>query len=226
MSNLVLIMGESGTGKSTSIKSLNPKETVILNVLGKRLPFRGSASLYNETNKNLFKIDDWQTVINCLNSIDKNATHVKNIVIDDCVYILRSEFFNRSKERGFDKYNELADHFRKIIATCSALRDDLNIFMLMHVESVEADGGIIGYKSSSVGKLLDKMYRPEENTAITLFAQPKFDDKGKATYGFYTHKMRVNGIELPSKTPEGMFEEDWIPNDLGLVVKTMNEYYG
>lgn len=100
MSNLVLIMGESGTGKSTSIKSLDHKETVILNVLGKRLPFRGSASLYNETNKNLFKIDDWQTVINCLNSIDKNATYVKNIVIDDCVYILRSEFFNRSKERG------------------------------------------------------------------------------------------------------------------------------
>lgn len=139
---------------------------------------------------------------------------------------MRTEFFDRSKERGFDKYNELADHFRRIIATCSSLRDDLNIFMLLHVESVEADGSIIGYKSSSVGKLLDKMYRPEENTAITLFAQPKFDDKGKASYGFYTHKMKVNGVELPSKTPEGMFEEDWIPNDLGLVVKSMKEYYG
>lgn len=98
--------------------------------------------------------------------------------------------------------------------------------MLLHTETVEADGSIVGYKSSSVGKLLDKMYRPEENTAITLFSQPKFDDKGKAQFGFYTHKMRVNGIELPAKTPEGMFEEDWIPNDLGLVVKAMNEYYG
>lgn len=139
---------------------------------------------------------------------------------------MRTEFFNRSKERGFDKYNELADHFRKVIAKCSSLRDDLNIFMLLHTETVETEGTIIGYKSSSVGKLLDKMYRPEENTAITLFAQPRFDDKGKATYGFYTHKMRVNGVELPSKTPEGMFEEDFIPNDLGLVVKTMKEYYG
>lgn len=139
---------------------------------------------------------------------------------------MRTEFFNRSKERGFDKYNELADHFRRIIAKCGSLRDDLNIFMLLHTETVETEGAIIGYKSSSVGKLLDKMYRPEENTAITLFAQPKFDDKGKATYGFYTHKMRINGIELPSKTPEGMFEDDFIPNDLGLVVKAMKEYYG
>ena len=97
---------------------------------------------------------------------------------------------------------------------------------MLHTETVESDGGIIGYKSSSVGKLLDKMYRPEENTAITLFAQPKFDDKGIPTYGFWTHKMRVNGVELPSKTPEGMFEEDFIPNDLGLVIKTMKEYYG
>ena len=226
MSNLVLVMGESGTGKSTSIKSLNPKETVVFNILGKRLPFKGSAAMYNGDNKNLIKVDDWQELVDLLHSVDTDAPHIKNVVIDDAIYIMRTEFFNRCKEKGFDKYNELADHFRKVIATCSSLRDDLNIFMLLHTETVETEGSIIGYKSSSVGKLLDKMYRPEENTAITLFAQPRFDDKGKASYGFYTHKMRVNGIELPSKTPEGMFEEDFIPNDLGLVVKAMKEYYG
>lgn len=226
MSNLVLVMGESGSGKSTSIKTLDPKETVIFNILGKRLPFKGSSALYNEANKNLIKVDDWQGLVDLLNAVNDDAPHVKNVVIDDAIYIMRTEFFDRCKEKGFDKYNELADHFRRIIATCSSLRDDLNIFMLLHTETVETDGSIIGYKSSSVGKLLDKMYRPEENTAITLFAQPKFDDKGKASYGFYTHKMRVNGIELPSKTPEGMFEDDFIPNDLGLVVKAMKEYYG
>lgn len=226
MSNLVLILGESGTGKSTSIKTLDPEETVVFNVLGKRLPFQGSAVKYNSEKKNLFKIDEWNTVIQYIESISNNAKKIKNIIIDDAIYIMRTEFFNRSKERGYDKYNELADHFRRIIATCASQRDDLNIFMLLHVESIEADGSIIGYKSSSVGKLLDKMYRPEENTAITLFAQPKFNDKGVAEFGFYTHKMKLDGIELPSKTPEGMFEEDWIPNDLGLVVKKMKEYYG
>lgn len=225
MSNLVLILGESGSGKSTSIKTLDPKETIVFNILGKRLPFKGSASMYNTNNQNLYKIDDWQTIITYLQGISDKATNIKNIVIDDGTYIMRTEFFNRSKERGYDKYNELADHFRRIIATCGSLRDSLNIFMMLHTEPIEADGSIIGYKSSSVGKLLDKMYRPEENTAITLFAQPKYNDKGIPSYGFYTHRMKVDGIELPSKTPEDMFEEDWIPNDLGLIVKAMQEYY-
>lgn len=226
MSNLVLIMGESGSGKSTSVKGLDPKETVVFNILGKRLPFKGSAGQYNEANKNLFKISNWETVVNYLKSIDSNAPHIKNVVIDDAIYIMRTEFFDRSKETGFTKYNELADHFRRIIAVCGSLRDDLNIFMMMHIETVEADGSIIGYKSSSVGKLLDKMYRPEENVAITLFAQPRYNDKGIPEYGFYTHRMKVNGIEICAKTPEGMFEEDFIPNDLGTVVKAMKEYYG
>ena len=226
MSNLVLVIGESGSGKSTSIKGLDPKETVIFNILGKRLPFKGSATLYNEENKNLIKVDDWQNVVNYIKAISDKMPTVKNIVIDDGIYIMRTEFFNRSKEKGFDKYNELADHFRKVIASCSSQRDDLNIYMFLHAETEETEGSIVGYKSSSVGKLLDKMYRPEESTAITLFAKPKFDDKGKAEYGFYTHKMKVDGVIIPAKTPDGMFEEDWIPNDLGIISKAMKEYYG
>lgn len=225
MSNFVIIMGESGSGKSTSLKSLDPKETVVINVLGKRLPFKGSASLYNEERKNLFKVDNWQTILTYLDTISKSVPAVKNIIIDDAIYIMRTEFFTRSKEKGYEKYNELADHFRLVISKCSSLRDNLNVFMLLHVEPVEIEGSLAGYKSSSVGRLLDKMYRPEENTAITLFAQPQFNDKGEAIFGFYTHKIKKNGVELPSKTPEGMFKDDFIPNDLGMVVKAMKEYY-
>lgn len=104
MSNFVLILGETGSGKSTSLKSLNPKETIVINVLGKRLPFKGSASVYNETNKNLFHIDRWEDIIKYLDSINHNATYIKNIVIDDATYIMRTEFFNRSSERGYDKF--------------------------------------------------------------------------------------------------------------------------
>lgn len=226
MSNFAIILGDTGCGKSTSIKSLNPKETVIINVLGKRLPFKGSNSMYNAENKNLFVMSDYNSILSMLDAINKNAPHVKNVVLDDVVYIMRLEFFDRSKERGYDKYNELADHFRKIIAKCGSLRNDLNVFMLFHIENVESDGSLVGYKSASVGKLLDKMYNPLESVSVTLFAQPKYDDKGVPTYGFYTHKMRIGGVELPCKTPEGMFEEDFISNDLQYVVDKMNEYYG
>ena len=218
-------MGDTGCGKSTSIKGLNPKETVIINVLGKRLPFKGSAAMYNEEQKNLFKISNYADVLSLLDAINGNSA-VKNVIMDDAIYIMRTEFFDRSKEKGYDKYNELADHFRRIIAKCGSLRDDLNIFMLLHIEPVESDGSLIGFKSASVGKLLDKQYNPLESVAVTLFAQPKYDDKGVPQFGFYTHKKKVNGVELPCKTPEGMFEDDFIPNDLGIVIKAMNEYYG
>ena len=125
-------MGDTGCGKSTSIKGLNPKETVIINVLGKRLPFKGSAAMYNEEQKNLFKISNYSDVLSLLDAINGNAP-VKNVIIDDAIYIMRTEFFDRSKEKGYDKYNELADHFRKIIAKCGSLRDDLNIFMSLMV---------------------------------------------------------------------------------------------
>jgi hypothetical protein len=240
MSNLVLILGESGSGKSTSIKGLDPKETVVFNILGKRLPFKGSNALYTAENKNIISkeklgdsIDEkgnplpaYANIINRIKTISEKLPNVKNIIIDDATYIMRGEFFNRVKEKGYDKYNELANHFRTVIDACATQRDDLNIFMLLHMETVETEGNILTYKSSSVGKLLDKLYKPEENTAITLVAMPKFDDKGNATYGFYTHRCRVNGIEIPAKTPAEMLSVDYIPNDLAIVVKAMNEYYG
>ena len=100
MANIVLIMGASGTGKSTSIKTLDPKETVVFNVLRKRLPFKGSKASYNAENKNIFNIDSYDTIISYLQSIDKNATHVKNIIIDDITYVMRKEYFKTAKQTG------------------------------------------------------------------------------------------------------------------------------
>ena len=226
MSNLVIVLGSSGDGKSTSIQGLDPNETLVINILGKRLPFKGSAISYSKKNKNISTQSSWNGIIQIMEYMSKNKPEIKNIVIDDAVYIMRDEFFERAKEKGYDKYNDIAAHMKDIIDKSSALRDDMNVFMLMHSETIETDGSIVGYRCSTVGKLLDRMCNPLENVAITLFCKPKFDDKGNPEFGFWTHKMKVDGIEIPAKTPRGMFEDDFIPNDLGLVVKAMKEYYG
>ena len=155
MANCVIILGKSGTGKSTSIQNLDPKETVVFNVLKKKLPFKGSSSLYNINNKNMFILDEYSQLIQYLESINTKATHVKNIIIDDCIYIMRKEYFRRAKEAGYSKYTELAQHFQQIISTCEGLREDINVFFILHSEDIVSDNSITGYKVSTIGKLLD-----------------------------------------------------------------------
>lgn len=226
MANICLVLGKSGTGKSSSIKNLDPKTTVVLNVLGKRLPFKGSQSIYNEQNKNLFRVDDYTQVISMLTGIGNSAKYVSNVIIDDATYIIRKEYFKRAKEAGYGKYTELGMHFQQIISLCESLRDDLNVFFIMHSEDVTSDNTITGYKVSTVGKLLDSQYNIVEVVPMVLYSDIKYDDKGNATYGFYTHRFKDGVVEIPAKSPADMFEQDFIPNDLNIVVKAMKEYYG
>ena len=225
MANAVIILGKSGTGKSSSIKGLNPDTTVVLNVLGKKLPFKGSSKLYNSEKKNLFQMDDYTQVISMLQGIDKKATHVENVILEDAIYIMRKEYFKRAKETGYSKYTELAMHFQQIISTIEQMRDNLNVFLILHSEDVQSDKTLIGYKVSTIGQLIDNQYNPVEVVPMVLYSAIKYDDKGQATYGFYTHRFMDGTVEIPAKSPEGMIEEDFIPNDLGIVATAMKEYY-
>lgn len=226
MANCSIILGPSGTGKSTSVETLNPKETVIISVLGKRLPFRGSSKDYTVENKNFFHVSDYQSIINYLQNISSHAPHVKNVIIDDATYVMRKEFFSRAKETGYNKFTDLALHFQNVVQACEALRYDLNIFFVFHCEEVFSDNVLIGYQIATVGKLLLSQYNPVECVNTILFTLPKYDEQGRPIYGFYVHKFKQGTVEIPAKSPKGMFEDDFIPNDLGEVVKAMNEYYG
>jgi hypothetical protein len=225
MANVCMLLGKSGTGKSSSIAKLKPEETIVFNTLKKRLPFKGSSSMYNTEQKNMFYLDDYQKVINYLNEINTKAKNVKNIIIDDMIYIMRHEFFKRAKESGYGKFTELAQHFQQIIVTCENMRDDINIFFVLHSEDIQSDKITTGYKVSTVGNLIDSQYNPLEVVPVVLYSSVKYDEKGNAEYGFYTHRTKEGSVEIPAKSPAGMFEDDFIPNDLSYVITKMNEYY-
>lgn len=97
---------------------------------------------------------------------------------------------------------------------------------MMHCEEIISDGTIVGYQVATVGKLLLSQYNPVECVPMVLFSSIQYDDKGNPSYGFFTHRFKAGSLEIPAKTPADMFESDFIPNDLGLVTKAMNEYYG
>lgn len=225
MADVAIILGKSGTGKSTSLKTLDPKTTVVINIKGKRLPFKGSTSMYNAENKNLFNVDDAADVVSLLKAIDANAKHIKTVIIDDFIYMMRTEYFNRIREKGFDKYNDLANHSRLVIDACEKMRDDIHIFLIMHSEDVTSGGSVLTYKVATIGTLLDKQYNPVEIVPVVLYSDVVFDENGTAKYGFFTRRALKDGVEIPAKSPDGMFADEFIPNDLGLVVNAMTEYY-
>lgn len=225
MANCIAILGASGTGKSTSIKTLDPKTTIVFNTLKKRLPFKGSSAAYNDNAKNLYELNDYKDVIKYLINISEKGTHIKNVVIDDSIYIMRKEYFDRAKENGYAKFTDMAMHFQNIIETCESLRSDLNVFFMLHSEPIISDNIITGYKMATVGKLLDQQYNLLEIVPMVLFSSIQFTDN-KPMYGFYTHATIEKGAIIPAKSPDGMFQDDFIPNDLALVVKAMEEYYG
>ena len=229
MANIAIILGDSGKGKSTAIKTLDPKTTVIINTLNKRLPFKGSQKIYNEANKNLFNIDESAKICLYLKGISDNEAmaHVKTIVIDDMIYSLRNEYFDKAQEKGYEKFAVMGAHFANIIKTAVRCRDDLNIYFVLHTEPIVSSGTIVGYKAALIGNLVEEKYNPIHTCTTILYADTRYEqgDQGKPTYGFYTKEMIVDGVKIPAKSPDGMFDEDFIPNDLDYVNKKMDEYY-
>lgn len=223
MAKTILICGKTGTGKTTAIRTLEPKETVILRVINRTLPFK-FAGKYGKEQKNMYLTQTYEEVLKGLEWANKQP-NVKNVVITDGTYIIRQEYFKKANQTGYNKYTEFAMHMQQILKAIQNLRDDIKVFMEYHVESNVTDSGATEYKPSTVGKLLDNQYNILENIDIVLFASPVYEDK-EIQYGFYTNRTldRV-GAEIPAKSPLGMFDEMFIPNDLALVAKKIDEYY-
>lgn len=226
MGKLLIVMGASGSGKTRSIKNLDPKQTMIVNILKKDLPFKGSRALYNKENRNMAYLDKWEDITNFIKEVSNNMTHITTLIIDDARYIIEKELFKRAKETGYNKFTEIGAHFQQIIQAGEDARDSLSIILMMHDDDVVSDGAIVAKKLKISGKMIEDHYNPLEVVPICLYCKPSLEKGKDAVYQFYTHRCIIGNIEIPAKSPEGMFEEDTIPNDLALVLKAMDEYYG
>ena len=103
MARIALILGPTKSGKSRSILNLNPEETMVINVLKKDLPFKGSRKVYNEENRNLVEMSDWTEIIPFMKMLDSDMPNIKTLIIDDARYITEKELFKRAKEAGYVK---------------------------------------------------------------------------------------------------------------------------
>lgn len=196
----VLILGESGSGKSASLRNFDPSETAIFNVAGKPLPFRKRIPTMNNPK--------YSDILSALSSPTKRA-----YIIDDSQYLLAFEFFNRAKETGYTKFIDIAQNFRNLIQfVITQTPPDCIVYFLHHTEQT-AEGG---FKAKTIGKMLDEKLTVEGLFSIVLLCRAEKD-----RYYFQTQSQGYS----TAKSPMDMFPPE-IDNDLKLVDTAIREYWG
>lgn len=226
MSNSVLVIGVSGTGKTTSLENLPPEETFIIQCTKKDLPFKGARKNFTIFSKdnlkgNLLVTDQSGIIIKTLQYVNDNRPDIKYVVVDDFVYTMSNEFFRRAHETGFDKWNDIGTSAAQILQyVTNSMRDDINVVMFNHPEEYRDASGMPHYKFKTLGNLVDAKLNPEGMFSTVLYTDVDKSNE-ELPYGFLTQNTGRN----TGKSPKGMFEEDRIPNDLKYVFEKMDKYY-
>lgn len=221
---LTAVVGFSGTGKSTSVYDLPPDNTAIINVKGKDFPFDGYKEDYNETKGNYFVAENYAQVIRAVNKIN-TSPNIKYLIIDDIGFILYSAYWARAQEGGYEKFSDIGQQFVQVLEACLRCREDLRIVHIWHPESITNGDKIVGYQLKLIGKSIHNYFTPEAVYTTILFAETDFDKRGNAVFQFITNRVIHKGVEIPAKSPIGMFNSIKIPNDLNHVLSTMDNFY-
>ena len=208
MARKILILAKPGSGKTTSMRNLDPKTTVVLQAINKELPFKGSNKSYNAAAKNKFVYESSTNLAAILKSLSASAKHkgVKTIVVDDYSAILVKELVRYRNDGGFQKYENIAFDAVELFSAIDELRDDLTVVLMAHTDT-DANGNI---KFKSVGKFIEEKLEPEGYFTVLLTMD--------GDNNFITNNSQI------SKSPMDMFETV-IPNDLVPLIETMHEYY-
>lgn len=227
---MICICGESGSGKTTSIRNLNPEETFIITTTGKRPGIPGAKKKYRNLNiagKNPEELGNFYTttsvdnVATMLKLINSKMTWIKYVIIDDFQYFMAFEAMDRAKEKGYEKFTEMAQHAYSILKNAMNLRDDLYIVVSTHSENI-GDRVSQYLKIKTLGKMLDSVITLEGLFTYVLFTTIEKDEENKPKYMFKTNSDGT----CTAKSPMGLFDELLIDNDLNMVISRIKEYNG
>lgn len=204
-----MILGASGSGKTTSLEHLDPKLTFYIDADGKGLSWKGWRNQYNKTNKNYFVCDDPNSIYSLMQQINDKQKQIKYLVIDTLNGCMVADEFRRSKDKGYDKWLDLATSVYNIVDYANKMRDDLTVILIGHTQT--SDDGFTCMLTN--GRKLNKICLESKMTTVLL---------AKAEDGKYVFETRAKNST--AKTPKGAFDTDEIPNDVMLVIDALKDY--
>lgn len=215
MAKVIGIMGESGSGKTTSMRNLDPNTTFYIDCDKKGLSWKGWKSQYTREAQNYWDTDNPSTVKQILEKIDKGESlkHIRTVVIDTINGVMVAEEMRNAKVQGFGKWTDLAQYVWEIFDYCLTMRGDVTVIIVAHSITDTDDNGIVFTHIRTNGRKLEKIVLESKLTTV-LLAECK-----DGQYIFHTHADRSS-----VKTPMGAFEDDEIDNDITKVLKALEDY--
>lgn len=213
MSKLIGVMGESGAGKTTSLRNLDPATTYIIDADKKGLSWKGWKNQYNSGNRNYIAIDNPNTIRSLCRNINEKASHIKTLVIDTLNGIMVADEMRRSKEKGFDKWQDLASCVWGIVDDCLKFREDLTVIFICHSQTDMNENGYLWTRIKTSGKKLDKIVL--ESKFNTVLLAKCIDGK---------HIFETQSNFSTAKSPMGAFETMEIDNDMLKVIEALEEF--
>lgn len=214
MAMVIAVMGESGSGKSTSMRTLPPESTYYIDADGKGLSWRGWRQQYNAERKNYWAGSDKNQIIQILAGLNDKRPDVKYVVIDTINGIMVDDEMARMKEKGYDKWADLASAVYGMIVYALHMREDMTIIFVAHTQvDRDENTGMTWTRIKTNGRKLDKIVLESKFTTVL---------HARCLNGKYVFETHANNST--SKTPLGAFEEDTIDNDMMKVLERLEEY--
>lgn len=213
MSKVICIAGESGSGKTTAMRNLNPEETVYIDCDKKGLSWKGWREQYNKDAKNYIKTDFPSTVQKILARIHQEQPQIHYVVIDTINGIMVADEMRRAKEKGYDKWVDLAQCIWDLVDGAYSYREDLTVIFVAHTQTERDESGYQFTRIKTSGKKLDKIVL--ESKFTTVLIAKVVDDR---------YVLETRAKNSTCKTPMGAFESDTIDNDIVEVIRALEEY--
>lgn len=210
MSKAIMILGASGSGKTTSLEKLDPKQTFYIDADGKGMSWKGWRQQYNKTNKNYWQCDDPNQIYVMMQQINEKHKQVKFLVIDTLNGCMVADEMRRAKEKTYDKWMDLAQSVYSIVDYSNKMRDDLTVILIGHTQT--SDDGFTCMLTN--GRKLNKICLESKMTTVLL---SRINDNGE-----YVFETRAKNST--AKTPRGAFDTDEIPNDITLVIEALKDF--